>query len=350
MTPAPSPEEQLAFLSHLQRLLSEGDFTATYKYALLMSLAELAVESGHDDGATLSISHRAIGAKFIDLYWQQVAPYSAGRSGTQVATLHQNTGKQAAVIRTLEAFQCEHPLESLASVRRHAGYAKLVTRVTATVVNQPVKYLQNVGGQVLPFLYASEADHLVLLPGVAYCLRRFHPLITQLVRQHWVERIKQNRLNLPMLGETGDLESFLFDTPRKALLRIGHGLHRLSNGRCFYCEGKLAQIDVDHFIPFSLYPRDLAHNFVIAHPSCNRSKSDTLAAKRHLDRWLDFIHTHDVSLREIGSEAGQVGDLPSTLRVAAWGYGNGWRGGARAWVRSGQYETVDSGYLDRLAA
>ena len=46
----PSPETQLAFLSKLQRLFAEGDFTSTYKFALLISLADLAVELGRDDG------------------------------------------------------------------------------------------------------------------------------------------------------------------------------------------------------------------------------------------------------------------------------------------------------------
>ena len=46
----PTAEQQLQFLQHLQRLFDEGDFVATYKYALLMSLAELAVESGVDEG------------------------------------------------------------------------------------------------------------------------------------------------------------------------------------------------------------------------------------------------------------------------------------------------------------
>jgi hypothetical protein len=37
----PSPDEQLQFLKNLQRILSEGGFVATYKFALLMALAGL---------------------------------------------------------------------------------------------------------------------------------------------------------------------------------------------------------------------------------------------------------------------------------------------------------------------
>ena len=77
----PSPDVQLVFLSKLQRLFAEGDFTATYKFALLISLADLAVELGDDSGAALELGHRGIAAKFIELYWQQSAPYSAAESG-----------------------------------------------------------------------------------------------------------------------------------------------------------------------------------------------------------------------------------------------------------------------------
>jgi hypothetical protein len=40
--PAPTPAEQIAFLGNIERLLSEGQFVATYKYALLIAIADLA--------------------------------------------------------------------------------------------------------------------------------------------------------------------------------------------------------------------------------------------------------------------------------------------------------------------
>ena len=44
----PDPETQVQFLFKIQRLLSEGGFVATYKFALLVALGELAVERGDD--------------------------------------------------------------------------------------------------------------------------------------------------------------------------------------------------------------------------------------------------------------------------------------------------------------
>jgi hypothetical protein len=66
----PTPREQIQFLTNLQRLLAEGQFTATYKYALLMALADLAIEEGDDSGAPLRIATRAIAEKFIEYYWR----------------------------------------------------------------------------------------------------------------------------------------------------------------------------------------------------------------------------------------------------------------------------------------
>ena len=39
----PSAEAQIRFLQSVERVLEEGLFTASYKYALLLSLADLAV-------------------------------------------------------------------------------------------------------------------------------------------------------------------------------------------------------------------------------------------------------------------------------------------------------------------
>jgi hypothetical protein len=56
----------------------------------------------------------------------------------------------------------------------------------------------------------------------------------------------------------------------------------------------------------------LTHNFVISHPSCNRSKSDTIAAKPHLERWLEHITRNDDALKETGEAAGRNADLAAT--------------------------------------
>ena len=329
---APTPEFQLAFLTKIQRLFAEGDFTATYKFALLVSIADYAVQYGEDNNEELKIPTRSIGAKFIELYWQQSAPYKDG-------VLVQNLGAQAAVVAKVAAFR-----NSGQSLTQALQSRQLVTAVTGTVVTQPIKYMQNLGGSNDTFLYVKGEDFISLLPGVAFCLRRFQPLIQQLSRTHWIDHIKSNKQNNRLVGQDSDLESFLFETSRQSLALVQAGLRKISN-RCFYCNGPVHEADVDHFIPHSLYPRDLAHNFVLTDPKCNRSKSDTLASKEHLDRWLEFTYKNSDNLSQIGLKAGIMADSNSSNSVAKWGYTNAHAGGSKAWVKSSQYEPIDKSYF-----
>ncbi len=333
------PEFQLAFLSKLQRLFAEGDFTATYKFALLIALADLSVEVGRDDNEPLNLPYRRVGLKFIQLYWQQAAPFT----GDDV--LIQNLGTQAAVVTSIAEYRRRHPSLTLNSAQSGEDFKTLLSSVTSTVKLQPVQYIQNLGGGKDVFLFDTGKDGLTLLPGVAFCLRRFQPLVQQLARSHWVDHIRGNKRNLPLLGKDDDLESFLFETPRQALTTISSGLRKIKS-KCHYCGVAVKEADVDHFIPHSLYPRDLMHNFVLSHPACNRSKSDTLAAKAHLIRWLEFITTHDSALRSIGREAGIKADAPTTLSVARWGYSNAMDSGGQAWLKSASYELIGMEYMD----
>lgn len=174
--PPPSAEAQLAFLGKLQRLFAEGDFTATYKFALLVALADLAVELGADDGEPLELATRRIGERFVHLYWRQSMPYRTGCSGTDAGVLVQNLGEQAAVLSAIVAFRAQAGVSTPQQAAAHPAYKDLITRITATVSAQPLQYLQNFGGTTDAFFYERPAPGRVrLLPGVAYCLRRFHP-------------------------------------------------------------------------------------------------------------------------------------------------------------------------------
>ena len=344
--PAPSAEAQLTFLAKLQRLFSEGDFTATYKYALLISLADLAVEVGADDGCAVLLTTRQIGERFIQLYWRQATLYGNGRIGSAPGVLVQNNGAQAAVISAVAAFRAKFGVTSPQMARALPAFAQLLSTVTQTVSAQPLNYLQNFGGATDEFLYErAGVGRVRLKPGVAYCLRRFQPLVQQLARSQWVGHLKGNRRNHAILGEADDLEKFLFATSRQSLVLLVDGLRRVDGNRCFYCGlPATATVDIDHFVPFSQYPRDLAHNFVLAHPACNRSKSSTLAARPHLERWLERLDRNADAVAEVGLAAGMVVDASVSRRVAGWGYSSAVESASRAWIATNQYELIDDGY------
>src|SRR6478609_4845817 len=104
--PIPSAEEQVQFLRNIQRLLAEGLFVASYKFALVHALADLAVVKGEDSGEPLNLDTKDIAAKFVELYWRQSRPFQLGNE-TSGLILQQNTGKQAAIISQIAISQQE---------------------------------------------------------------------------------------------------------------------------------------------------------------------------------------------------------------------------------------------------
>jgi len=336
MSSIPSAEEQLDFLTKIQRLFNESDFSSTYKYALLISLADLAIELGKDDGSPLELSNRKIAERFIELYWQQSSPYKTSKANDS-GVLYQNHGTQATIINAIQAFRGENSFNSPNAAKHSKEYKKLVTAVASTVAKQPINYLQNVGGGALPFLYERNTSSITLKIGVAYCLRRFQPLIQQLARSRWTDYIKKNTKNIPILGEKDDLNSFLFETSRKTLVLVYKELKALYGCKCFYCNKATAELEVDHFIPFSLYPRDLMHNFVLACPTCNRTKSDSLAARIHLDKWVELSNKNTEAIINIGKAIGMPSNLETSFAIAKWGYDSTALSNSYLWIRPQQY-------------
>ena len=342
----PSPEEQLTFLAKLQRLLAEGDFTATYKFALLIALADLAVELGTDSGHELVVTTRQLGERFIQLYWQQAAPYAAALDVANAAVvLAQSHGSQAVVITAVASFRAKTGATNAQQAMRNPAYTTLLTSVTRTVSNMPLNFMQNFGGSTDEFLYERAGRGSIRIKTDAvYCLRRFQPLVQQLTRSHWIGHIKANRLNHRVLGSGNDLEDFLFSTDRQSLIVLGQSPRKIDGSTCFYCDLAMHSADVDHFIPFSLYPRDVGQNFVLAHPACNRSKSTMLAARSHLERWLHRLDVHADNLAEIGSAAGMAVEPDVSRQVARWSYANAMVSGSNAWRAARDFELIDASY------
>lgn len=340
MISPPSPHEQLVFLDHIQRLFEEGEFVATYKYALLLAITELAVELGADTGETLDLFHSQIADKFLELYWRQAVPYRAHDDG---GVLVQNKGRQAAVIVLLQDIRGRHG--SLPKARASQEWRIAVKETVRLLKDMPLWRLQVLRRQESRFLYIpGTGPYIKLLPGVMFNLRRFHGLLQQLTRAAWTNHIRSNPKNAALLGDRDDLEEMLFGADRTSLALVKPVLRDLQNDTCFYCQRRLGETgEVDHFIAWSRYPRDLGHNFVLAHRTCNSDKRDLLAATTHLENWRHRNITHGATLkREL--EGQFICDEPTTLRVAQWSYEHGFAASSQSWRAKGQVVPLDEGY------
>lgn len=320
--PPPSAEFQVRFLRDLQRILEEGQFTATYKFALVHALADLAVQRGDDSGDPLPLPVRLIAERFVELYWRQVAPWPGGGDALVLA---QNTGRQAAIVRRVREARADYGdrVDKLRSAT--ADWRHLTAEVDHVVRVMPLWRLQVVGKEAQTFLYPhtlvgrGAVAAVTLKPGIAFCFRTFHPLVLDLVQSAWVRFIR--RLNPGLLGEAVELGEFLFGAPRAPLVSLREPLMKFQEGNCFYCTKSIyGQSHVDHFIPWSRYPVDLGHNFVLAHDRCNAAKADHLAAESHLDSWVRRNREDADELGALFDAAGFPHDVGISTRVSRWAY------------------------------
>lgn len=331
----PSAEQQIKFLTNIQRLLAEGQFVATYKYALLLALADIAIESGNDSGDPLTVPTKFIAEKFIQYYWRQVVPYVPKADPTTGQVLRQNTGKQAAIIRQVLETRQRYGDSLLAAQRDQTAWKSLVRDVDQVVRQMPLWKLQTVGRSSFDFLYENrgKGTAIELRPGVAYCLRQFYGLIGDLVRGAWVRYVRRH--NHDALGTTADLSEFLFGSERSDLSAVRTILEDIQSGRCFYCEKSMRPQSghVDHFIPWSKYPVDLGHNFVIAHQACNSAKADHLAAADYLVVWAERNQQYREQLADGFNQGGVLHDLPTSARIASWAYQTTFEAGGLTWSK-----------------
>ena len=333
---APSAEAQIDFLQKLQRLLREGSFTASYKFALLQALCDLAVDHGDDSGDSLRLPTQAIGQRFIQYYWRQTDPYTARGSSATAERLLQNTDRQAKVVRLIAEVRGVQTLPDLQNDKR--AWPKLLNRVTRVVEQYPLQRLQTIGGERFDFLYQirQEAHEIELRPGVAFCLRRFHGLIQELVRAAWLGFIGRIEANKKLLGQPEELSDFLFGTERADLSTCKHVLEQFEDC-CFYCQVPLrGRGVVDHFVPWSLYSNDLGHNFVLTDPRCNGRKSNLLASGRHLAHWERRLEDSGADLGTAFSAAGVVHDLRASQSVTKWAYEQAEASDAQVWEGGGK--------------
>ena len=212
LIPGPTAEEQVAFLGKIERLLSEGQFVATYKYALLVAIADLAIKYGRDDGGELDLPIRAIAEEFIELYWRQGAPYGSAVADGSYNTLHQNTGRQAAILSIVGMLRESHG--TLTRAKQSPAWTTTVTEAARLVTDMPLWRLQRLRSEVLDFLYAESpvTGNIRLKSGVAANLRRFHGIIVRLAQSEWMHFIQALPGNSQLLGPTSDLGRSLVPT------------------------------------------------------------------------------------------------------------------------------------------
>jgi 5-methylcytosine-specific restriction endonuclease McrA len=293
--PAPSAQQQLDFLAKIERLLAEGRFTSTYKFALLIALTNIAVEQGDDSGDPLDIDLDDVARQYLALYWNMARPYPRID-----AILKQN--REAAKPSKMITLLKDEARQSQSSYRRLRVYRAsrdgLVSETRRTLAKDVLYRLQTVGktaeSEKDRFLYdhpptaaeCARLTHITLKPGATACLRRLRGVIVAMVQSRWALWVRENN---EKLAADRQLEEFLFGASRTNVAVYAERFYDMQDGRCFYSGVKLAGPgagEVDHFIPWSRYPFDSPFNLVLASRKINNSMRDKLKPVEWRSAWL----------------------------------------------------------------
>lgn len=338
----------LDFLRNLQRVLDEGSFVATYKYALLQSLADLAVEKQPDRDGSMRLPVSEIAEKFIHYYWRQTLPYQ-GADGV----LRQNSGRQAAIVNYICDTRGEYNGSLVAARDDTRQWRQLRKRVSAVIRTKPLWKLQVVSGKEHEFIYRKNeyrAGAVRVLPDAVRSFRDMYVIITNFIRGAWIGHIQKIGYNRKILGEVAGLSEFLFGSKRESLEKYKLILQEYQESRCFYCDKRTVTGDLDHFIPWSRYPIDLGHNFVFAHAKCNRQKKELLAHAEHLARWKETNLSDRVRLADEFDANGLAHDAIRSEHVAIWAYEQGEASESHVWRRGDELFPLDARWRQILRA
>jgi hypothetical protein len=170
-------------------------------------------------------------------------------------------------------------------------------------------------------------------------------LVTELVRGAWLRYIR--KYNAAALGSTSDLSEFLFGSERSDVTALRPVLRDIQHGQCFYCGTNIHNVgDLDHFVPWSRYPVDLGHNFVLADDRCNSAKGVMLAAEEYLARSREQSQRYSGDIQGACLGANIRADLGASIRIAQWAYGQAVAVGAMVWVAGREPRKINNQLLN----
>ena len=353
----------VAFAERLLTLLDEASYSTTYKFAVVLGLLDLCIETAEASGApTTMLTTRQLADKVVQIYWPQTREFVEGNASL---VLRQSNTGQAEIVSLVRKFRERHLDAATASLHQAraadaSAYERLVEKVEWKLIEMPLPRLQRLGNTDEPFIYRIAWDEhitqgavrdyqrtgrgfdnrMLILDGAAEHLVQFGPLLRPLLRRHFADRIL--RYNRSVLSDPG-IEAFLFDTQRTPAAPIRRALHELQSGACFYCRLSLtgAKTEVDHFIPWARYPDDSLANLVLAHHGCNNDKRHYLAAADHLTRWRRRQDDEAKGLRDAASECDWPHEPERTLSVARSVYLH-LPQSARLWQARGTFVPIDT--------
>jgi hypothetical protein len=270
-----------SYMNTVTQIMDRGQFTNSYKFALLRSLAAFGRQP--DSGETI-LEFEWLAEKFVEFYWPLTLRFNV-RQATDPT-------RDPVVMGDVRTFASNHDLSPetpLKAFRRKypMEYMALIRQVAARAFGDVIPRFHKVGGRFMkPRLYKETDDGVCIGRDVRDFLQTNHKALDLLAVGSWV-RFTEKYTSAPRLYEKiqGSAKRSSLTLHRDFLTAI------LGENECFYCNKIITGTShVDHLVPWSFVAEDKAWNLVLACSDCNGAKSSQtpgdvyvrkLAARNH---------------------------------------------------------------------
>ncbi len=84
---------------------------------------------------------------------------------------------------------------------------------------------------------------------------------------------------------------------------------------------------------------------MLAHNTCNAAKSDHLAARQHLESWMERNRSGAAYLGEQFNQKQIIHSVESAESIARWAYVQAAAAGAWSWVKGREFQPLDASFV-----
>ena len=350
--------DDVQFADNLLQLLNRGRFTTTYKYAVLLGLMDLCLESVTKSySAPDFVTTRQLAERVAALYWSHTQPYER-------SILRQNNSGDAGILKCIIEIRGSEALTFFkAKHGRASEFKRALDSIEDILIRMPLPKLQRFDGKNHEILYRISWDDSIragvisehqktgtafdnrihFVPGAAARLIRLNTLLRPLIYREWASKVAAiNNL------EQSKLESFLFGIERDVPESLRKPLLELHDKTCFYCRKPIkSEMHIDHFIPFARFPDNRIQNLVPAHAACNVAKKDFLAGTSHVSHWVEYLDKKAKELVAI-AEMAAVDQHPVHTIAAARGIYMRLDKTADLWAEADKFEAANPDIIRQL--
>jgi hypothetical protein len=269
------------YINVLYQIVSAGQKTNSYKFALWRALARIAPATNENKPI---ISKHALSPLFLEYYWPLEVKYHI-RQGIDpkkdpIIMVQIRELTKSGIINhgeSLKDFQKRMPTQ----------YQMLCATIAKECFNHVIPRFHNVhGAAITPEIFRYNGtigrvgDNIELTNASRDFLLVYKKLIDYVAVSGWV-RFTEQFTAAPKLHDKIDGSNLR----RGAVSVWRDSLVPIQNGKCFYDPGhEMGSPEVDHVLPWSFVLEDKTWNLVLTCRTCNNEKRDRLTNADALER------------------------------------------------------------------